>query len=103
MVGVAGGTELAEGGAEVGAAVGSGGVGPAVVVPGRKQTGKGQGLLIVAGGAALLGTRCSAPGEFVEPPLPGLSFDVVAMPPGDQDASAAQGAGGDGGRAGQRN
>gem|GEM_PF-5652492 len=85
---------MLQGAAEIGAAAWSGGVGPAVV-PGRKQTGKGQGLLIVAGGAALLGTRCSAPGEFVEPPLPGLSFDVVAPLPGDQDASAAPGAGGD--------
>ena len=50
--------------------------------------------MIVAGGAALLGAGCSAPGEFIEPPLPGLSFDVVAPLPSGQDADAAEGAGG---------
>ena len=93
FVGVVGGAEMVEGGAEIGAAVGSGGVG-AAVLPGGKEAGEGQGLLIVAGGEALLGAGCSAPGEFVEPPLPGLSFDVVAPLPGGQDAGAAKGAAG---------
>ena len=53
-------------------------------------------MLIVAGGAALLDAGCSAPGEFVEPPLPGLSFEMVAMLSGGQDASASEGAGGAG-------
>ena len=44
--------------------------------------------MIVAGGAALLGAGCSAPGEFVEPPLPGLSFDVVAVSAGGEDWGA---------------
>ena len=48
--------------------------------------------MIVAGDAALLGAGCSAPGEFVEPPLPGLSFDVVAPLPSGQDAGAAKAA-----------
>ena len=48
----------------------------------------------MAGGAALLGAGCSAPGEFIEPPLPGLSFEVVAPLPSSKDADAAEGAGG---------